>query len=256
VTKYRLEMIQSIRIKMQNGKASVGTWIQIPNPSLAEILGHAGYDWIAVDLEHGSISIHQLPDIFRAIELGGTLPIVRLAQGNVKDCKQALDAGAGGVIVPMVETAEHLNLVRDSCCWPPYGTRGVGYSRANLFGKHFNMYAEEAKSPLIIAQIESIKAVENLDAILNVKGLDALFLGPYDLSASMGIVGQFENADFKKAISKVLRSCDLHTVPAGIHIINPIPEELKIRIDEGYKLIAYSMDSVFLCQSSEIPKIK
>lgn len=119
--------------------------MQIPHPSVAEIMGQAGYDWVAVDLEHGSIGVHQLPDLFRALELGGTLPLARLAQGQTKDCKQALDAGSGGVIVPMVESASQLEKVRDACRWPPTGVRGVSFSRANLFGKHFEAYAEEAQ---------------------------------------------------------------------------------------------------------------
>ena len=91
----RLKAISSIREKLRNGEYSVGSWIQIPHSSIAEIMGQAGYDWVAVDLEHGAVSIHQLPDLFRALELGNTLPLARLAQGYSKDCKQALDAGAG-----------------------------------------------------------------------------------------------------------------------------------------------------------------
>ena len=143
----RLEKINSIRQSLAANQPSVGSWMQIPHASVAEIMGQAGYDWVAVDMEHGAISVHQLPDLFRALELGDTLPLVRLAHGHPKDCKQALDAGAGGVIVPMVETASQLIAVRDACRWPPAGTRGVGFSRANLFGKHFEAYREEAQAP-------------------------------------------------------------------------------------------------------------
>ena len=118
----RLEKIRAIRVALTNKNASVGSWIQIPHPSVAEIMGQAGYDWVAVDMEHGTIDASQLPDLFRALELGGTLPLVRLAHGHNKDCKQALDAGAGGVIVPMIETAEQLIAVRDACRWPPAGS--------------------------------------------------------------------------------------------------------------------------------------
>ena len=97
----RAKAIEVIREKLKSGNQSVGSWIQIPNSSIAEIMGCSGYDWVAVDMEHGSMSLHQLPDIFRALELGNTLPLVRISEGNSKDCKEALDAGAGGVIVPM-----------------------------------------------------------------------------------------------------------------------------------------------------------
>ena len=138
----RREMISDIRAGLRAGRPSIGSWMQIPHASIAEIMGQAGYDWVAIDMEHGSVSHAQLPDIFRALELGNTLPLVRLVEGTTKECKQALDAGAGGVIVPMVKTAEQLNQVRSFCCWPPTGIRGVGYSRANLFGKYFGCASE------------------------------------------------------------------------------------------------------------------
>ena len=138
----RLSAIKKIRNKLLNSNSSfsIGSWMQLSDASIAEIMGQSNYDWVAIDLEHGSIDISQLPDIFRALELGETLPLVRLAEGHPKDCKQALDAGAGGVIVPMVEDAGQLKLIKDFCRWPPSGRRGVGFSRANLFGKFFEDY--------------------------------------------------------------------------------------------------------------------
>ena len=242
----RLNKIAEIRETLSVGGLSVGSWMQIPHASVAEIMGQAGYDWVAVDMEHGAVSVHQLPDLFRALELGGTLPLVRLAQGMSKDCKQALDAGAGGVIVPMVESAEQLIAVRDACRWPPAGLRGVGFSRANLFGKHFETYRQEAQAPVLVAMIEHIQAVENLEDILSVKGLDAILIGPYDLSASMGIVANFEASEFVEAIGKVRSLCATHHVPCGLHVVAPDRTALQQKITEGYRFIAYSLDSVFL----------
>ena len=136
----RLQKLEWVRKKLADGHASIGSWMQIPSSDVGEIMGQAGYDWVAVDLEHGAISIQQLPDIFRAIELGGTLPLARLSEGKPKYCKEALDAGAAGVIVPMVESKEQVEMIYQSSCWPPVGTRGVGYSRANLYGKNFSDY--------------------------------------------------------------------------------------------------------------------
>lgn len=242
----RLKKIAEIRETLRAGRPSIGSWMQIPHASVAEIMGQAGYDWIAVDMEHGAVSVHQLPDLFRALELGGTLPLVRLAQGMTKDCKQALDAGAGGVIVPMVESAEQLIAVRDACRWPPAGLRGVGFSRANLFGKHFEAYRKEAQAPLLVAMIEHIQAVENLEDILSVKGLDAILVGPYDLSASMGMVANFEAIEFVEIIGKVRSLCAKHQVPCGLHVVTPDRVALQQKITEGYRFIAYSIDSVFL----------
>jgi 2-dehydro-3-deoxyglucarate aldolase len=242
----RYEKIRMIRESLKTDKPSIGSWIQIPHGSVAEIMGRAGYDWVAVDLEHGSVSTDQLPDLFRALELGGTLPLVRLAQGMPKDCKQALDAGAGGVIVPMVESAKQFMEVRDACCWPPAGKRGVGFSRANLFGKYFNEYSAEAQAPLLVAMIEHIRAVDNLEGILKVEGLDAILIGPYDLSASMGITAQFESPEFINAMNRIRMLCRNQGISCGVHVVMPEPRELKKRIMEGYRFIAYSVDAVFL----------
>ena len=245
----RFKKILNIRQKLSKGGYSIGSWMQIPNTSIAEVMGHAGYDWIAIDMEHGAIGAHQLPDLFRSIELGDSLPLARLAQGHPKDCKQALDAGAGGVIIPMVESAEQLIIIRDACRWPPSGSRGVGFSRANLFGRNFESYKKEAQSPLFIVMIESILAVENLDSILSVEGIDAVFIGPYDLSASMNLMGEFENSKFIEVMTKIKITSDQKNIPCGVHIIEPSESEMSKKIDSGYRFIAYSMDSVFLNKS-------
>ena len=249
----RIDNINKIRKLLSTNNLSIGSWLQIPHSSVAEILGKSGYDWVAVDLEHGSIGIHQLPDLFRALELGGTLPLARLAKGSPKDCQQVLDAGAGGVIVPMVESAKNLTLIRDACRWPPAGKRGVGFSRANLFGKNFESYSKESQEPFLVAMIESILAVDNLEKILLVKGLDAILIGPYDLSASMGIVTQFENPKFKEKMKKIRSLCSAANIPCGVHVVKPSQEELQQKINEGDRFLAYSADSVFLNYFSERP---
>ncbi len=247
----RYKSIKCIRDSLATGKASIGSWMQIPDPSIAEIMGQAGYDWVAVDLEHGSIGHHQLTDLFRALELGGTLPLVRIAEGTSRDCKQALDAGAGGVIVPMVESARQLLAVRDFCRWPPAGVRGVAFSRANLFGKHFDDYKEEAQSPLLVAMIEHANAVQDLDRILGVVGLDAILIGPYDLSASMNLTGKFEHPDFQDVMQLILRKCKAAHIPSGLHVVKPSKAELNKRIDEGYQFLAYSIDAVMFRDAVE-----
>ncbi|MDA9762908.1 aldolase/citrate lyase family protein [Gammaproteobacteria bacterium] len=247
----RITAINKIRSVLQNGGISVGSWMQLSDPSVAEIMGAANFDWVAVDLEHGNISHHELPNIFRALELGNTLPLVRVAEGNPSDCKQALDAGAGGVIVPMVESAEQLISVRDACCWPPAGMRGVAFSRANLFGKNFDIYKKESQKPLLIAMIENVCALNNLDDILNVEGLDAILIGPYDLSASLGLIGEFEHTDFLSARNKILNCAKEKNIAAGMHVVEPSSFELKARIDEGYQFLAYSIDTVILRKAVE-----
>jgi len=251
----RLKQIKLIRDKLNRGEYSIGSWIQIPHASIAEIMGQSNYDWVAVDMEHGAVTVQQLPDLFRALELGNTLPLARLSQGGVKECKQALDAGAGGVIVPMVENSVQVEEIYKAICWPPTGTRGVAFSRANLFGKHFDRYVEEAQQPFLVVMIENIKAVENLESILSVKGIDALLIGPYDLSSSMGLTAQFDNPKFNTVIQEILQICNKYNIPCGDHLVEPSSSTLKQRVSDGYKFIAYSMDSVFLNHISQRPSI-
>ena len=251
----RLMAITDIRKKLNNGGVSIGSWMQIPHSSIAEIMGQSNYDWVAVDMEHGAISVHQLPDLFRALELGNTLPLVRLAHGHSKDCKQALDAGAGGVIVPMIKNADQLRKVRDATRWPPSGNRGVAFSRANLFGKNFNEYIKEAKQPLLIAMIEHINAINELDDILKVDGLDAILIGPYDLSASMNLTAQFDHPEFSKAIRDIKNKSESANIPCGIHVVSPSVDDLKEKIDDNYRFIAYSIDSVILTNFLRKPEL-
>lgn len=249
----RLEKILQIRDKLKQGKATIGSWMQLGNASIAEIMGSSGYDWIAVDMEHGSMSTAQLPDIFRALELNDTLPLVRLSMAHFAEAKYALDAGAGGIIIPMVESAQQLQAMINQSSWPPSGTRGVGFSRANLYGKNFNDYREEARQPFVVAQIEHINAVNDIENILATPGLDAIIIGPYDLSASMGIVAQFDNPDFAIALNRILKGCAKMQKPAGLHIVDPDPNQLTARIKEGYQFIAYSIDSVFMRMAAQNP---
>ena len=251
----RVNAIKNIRENLASGGNSIGSWMQIPHPSIAEIIGQSGYDWVAIDMEHGAISVHQLPDLFRALELGNTLPLARLAHGKEKDCKQALDAGAGGVIVPMVESAEQLEKVRDATRWPPSGKRGGAFSRANLFGKHFDEYIHEAQQPLLIAMIEHINAIENLDSILQVDGLDAILIGPYDLSASMGLTAEFESLEFMNVMQIIKNKTDSARIACGVHVVNPSEDELRQRVMNGYRFIAYSIDSVILSEFLKRPEL-
>ena len=250
----RISHVLEIRTKLRRGDCSIGSWMQIPHASVAEIMGWAGYDWVAVDMEHGSVSVHQLPDLFRALELGNTLPLARVASGQPQDCKQALDAGAGGIIVPMIESAAQLIAVRDACRWPPAGTRGVGFSRANLFGKRFEAYTEEAQAPLLVAMIENVTAVDDLSSILRVEGLDAILIGPYDLSASTDMTGAFNRPEFLAVMDRILSACRSYGVPCGIHVVLPDMAMLQTRINQGYRFIAYSIDAVFLNNAAAFPK--
>ena len=250
----RLEKVRTIRTALQIGSPVIGSWMQIPDSNIAEIMGRAGYQWVAIDMEHGPVAVNQLPDIFRALELGGTLPLARVASPLPINCRQALDQGAAGVVVPMISSAAQLQAIVTECHWPPRGRRGVGFQRANVFGKFFDSYTQEAQESLVVAQIEHIAAVNDLESILKVKGLDAIMVGPYDLSASLGMTGDFENKKYKDVLSKILEVCAEQKVSCGIHVVQPDAKMLKQRISEGYTFIAYGVDTVFLNHSATAPK--
>lgn len=259
--------IHDIRKKLANGKATVGSWLQLPNSDVAELMAAAGYDWIACDMEHGSFGPDRLPDIFRAIQCGGAVPFARLPEAGKAYIKMALEAGAQGLIFPMIENASQLEKAIDLSIYPgqdkwrqkgstAYEYRGVGYCRANLFGKEFDTYREEvAPDIFIVAQIEHIRAVENLDAILQVPRLDAIMVGPYDLSGSMGVTGQFDNPDFKKVMEKISAACKKYGALMGLHIVRPDQDALEREIANGCRFIAYGIDSVFLWSSAQRPDL-
>ena len=229
--------------------------MQFPCGPVAEVMGRAGFSWVAVDLEHGAFSRATLDDIFRALELGGTVPFARVAQKTRKEIREAVDAGARGIIVPMVDSKGDLEEALSWVKYPPKGTRGVGYSRANLFGKRFGEYFRSFNANVVtVAQIESIGAVERLPEILSVPGVDAIMVGPYDLSASMNLVGQFESREFKKAMARARSAARRAGVAMGVHIVHPNKEALDQRIREGYQFIAYGIDAVFLYENAVNPK--
>lgn len=251
----RANKVSQLREKLRRGVHSIGSWMQTSDSSVAEILGAAGFDWIAIDMEHGVADFSCLPNLCRAIELGGAIPLVRLPDDSKVSCKRALDAGAGGVVIPDVKSADHMKEICSFCCWPPVGSRGVGFSRANLFGKRFDEYLAESQSPLIIPMIESKDGLSNLAQIIDCEGVDGVFVGPYDLSASLGVIGEFESKVFVTAMDGIIDQCRKASTPAGIHVVQPEQHQLTRVIDLGFTLIAYSIDTVFLTHHAVLPQI-
>jgi len=242
--------LAALRKRLASGGTSVGSWMQFRDSSVAEVMGQAVYDWVALDLEHGHYSRAQLPGLFRALELGGTLALARLAVGSDEECQSVLDAGAAGVIVPMVDSASRLERVRSACRWPDAGTRGVAFSRANMFGTNFNSYQEEAKAPFLVAMVEHVDALGELDSILAVDGLDALLIGPYDLSASLGRTGLLDHQDVVDAEAEIRQAALVHGVACGVHVVEPGRRGVLERIAAGDRFVAHSMDAVFLSRSA------
>ena len=246
-------MNNSLKDKLRSNKLTVGSWITLGHPSVAEILSTAGYDWLVVDMEHTTISIEQAGDLIRVIDLCGVAPLVRLTSNQPDQIKRVMDAGAHGIVVPMVNSVDDAVRAVAATRYAPQGIRGVGLARAQKYGSGFTDYFEWQKDgPVVIVQIEHKDALDHLEAIFSVTGLDGFIIGPYDLSCSMGIPGEFERPEFKTAMNQILTTGLRMKFPAGLHIVEPDPSRLRQVIDEGYRFIAYSVDMRMLDVSARV----
>ena len=242
----------TLKNKINSNQITVGSWITLNNPAIAEIMATAGFDWLTIDLEHSVIDYFETENLIRTIELCGVTPLVRLSSNNPVQIKRVMDAGAHGIIVPVVNTAEQAKAAVDAMYYPPRGNRGVGLARAQGYGDSFNDYCQWLENDaIVIVQIEHIDAVKNLTEILDTPHVDGLILGPYDLSASMGKPGKFEDKDVQDAIDHVLKVANEKNISAGIHVIEPDVNELQKRITMGFKFLAYSIDIRMLASLSK-----
>ncbi|MFT5430801.1 MAG: 2-dehydro-3-deoxyglucarate aldolase [Myxococcota bacterium] len=233
----------SLKSSIRQGRRCVGGWLSLGTPAIAEILCRAGCEWVAIDLEHSPTSLETTQALIATIDGCGRSPLVRISGHDPVQIKRVMDAGAHGIIAPNVRSRAELDAIHSAMHYPPEGTRGVGLGRAQQYGAGFNEYrkwlAEEA---VLIAQIEHIDALPHLDEIFESPALDAFFIGPYDLSASMGLAGQFEAPAVTKAVEQVLAAGRKHDRTAGYHVVEPSPTELQRRLDEGFSFVAYSVD--------------
>jgi 2-keto-3-deoxy-L-rhamnonate aldolase RhmA len=243
------------RIKVKNDitgkKMSFGSWIQIPNVFTAEMMARSGFDWLAIDLEHGMIDLETAFRLIQVIDCSGVIPLVRLHVNDESTIRRVMDAGAGGVIVPMVNTVEDARKAVDAVKYPPLGKRSFGLGRAHDFGLGFDEYVRTINDrSIVVVQIEHIDALENLDNILRVPGIDAIIIGPYDLSGSLEVPGQFEHAGFKDALRTIIESVRKSPVALGMHIVHPTETELQERQSTGFTFIGLGMDTIFLQEGS------
>ena len=226
---------------------SVGSWIQIGHPGVAEIMASAGFDWLAIDLEHSAITLREAEDLIRVIDLKDVVPLVRISSNNSEQIKRIMDSGAHGVIVPMIKTALEAERAVKAVKYPPLGERSIGLARAQGYGTKFSEYFEWQKTDaMVIVQIEHVEAVSNLQEILSVPGVDAYIVGPYDLTGSLGIPGDFEDKQYLEAIDEIHRISRNLQVPGGIHIVEPDPKALDQAVRSGNRFIAYGVDTRML----------
>lgn len=248
-----------LKEKLKDKKLTIGSWISIAHPDVVEIMATAGFEWLVVDLEHTSTDINTAKTLIATIKAKGLQPLVRVGANDELIIKRVMDAGAEGIIVPMIKSAAEAKQAVNYIKYPPYGKRGVGLYRAQNYGTSFNEYKEwNQKSSVFIAQIEHIEAVKNIDEILTTEGLDGIMVGPYDLSASMGYPGEYDRDDVKAALEKVKEACKKHNKTLGFHVIKSDAEFLQEKINEGYTFLAFSIDFFFLGDKAraEMAKIK
>lgn len=237
----------NIRQKLKKGELTLGTWQMIGNTSISEILCDAGFEWVTIDMEHTGIDVSDALELIRVIDRSGKVPAVRLSVNDHTLIKRVLDSGAKIIIVPMVMNGEEAKRAVDAVYYPPRGKRGVGLARAQGYGFGFDEYKERFEDEVVVvAQIEHIEAVNDLERILNVDGIDATIIGPYDLSGSLGHPGEFDRDDFKDALKKYEETSRKMGKPMGYHMVEPTKDNVSELIDKGYRFVALGFDSFFI----------
>ena len=241
----KLDLDNFVKKKLRAGKPTVGAWIESPNPATAEILAMQGFDWLVFDMEHGTYSVPLVQGMMQAMSrFGDCLPFVRVPINEPVYFKWALDIGARGVVVPMVNTKEEAERAVKASKYPPLGFRGSGPRRASLYYSAVEEYVRRANEEiLVVLMIETPKAIRNLESILSVKGIDALFIGPDDLSLTLGAFKQRNSPKYRAALRAVLESCEKHGVAPGIHCNE---SEISGAIAQGFKFLGLNDDDTFL----------
>ncbi len=241
-------MNRGFRARLLAGDRLIGTLVSLPSPEIAELLAEVGFDWLFIDAEHGPFESERALRLVQAIG-GRCAAVVRVPAAEEVWIKKALDIGATGVIVPQVNSAEQAARVVRHCKYPPLGTRGVGIARAHRYGLGFSDYLAGANETVaLIVQAEHFEAVREIEAIVRVPGIDAVLIGPYDLSASLGKPGQITDPEVRGAIGAIRQACLTAGVRLGI--VGLSAAALRPYLDEGFTLITVGVDTVFLGQAA------
>ncbi len=236
------ERIREFKRKLKDGYV-LGPFSKTSDPGFVEIMGHAGYDFVIIDLEHGPNSVETAQDLIRAAYVADTLPIVRVKENIPSIIGEVLDIGAGGIHVPQIVTPEAARGVMERAKFAPEGMRGVcrfvraaGYSSKDRF-----QYFKEANEAVIVLGLEGTEALENVDEIIAVEGIDIIFVGPYDLSQSLGITGQIDDRRVEEEMKKIIDRCVGKGIAVGT-FVETIESAIKWR-DLGVKYLCYAVDT-------------
>lgn len=233
----------SFRARLKAGEPLIGSIVTLPLASVAEIVADAGFDWLWIDMEHGPLDLLHVEAMIRA--KGSAAAIVRAPGNDPVWIKRILDSGCDGVLLPHVDSADEARAAVAAAFYPPRGTRSFGVSRAHGYGPRMNDYLASAPDETtVMVQIESAAAVRDIDAILTTDGVDAAVIGPFDLSGSLGHLGDITHAEVTGAIDAVLAAGKKHGVPVGIFCGSA--DLARSYLARGFSPIAVGVDSMLL----------
>ena len=235
-----------IKEKIQSGQLVTGLWVQSGSPVAAEIFAEAGADFVALDMEHSDANEAGFTAFARALG-GKAVAFARVRENDTLAIRRVLDMGAQGIIVPLVNSAAQAAQAVAATCYPPDGVRGYAFCRANQWGLNFDEYRTgEGSRIAVIVMVESVAAVDAIDEILQVPGLDGILIGPYDLSGSYGVPGQLQHPDVLAGMEKVVAACKVHKKAAGLHVVTPTAESVQNALQQGYTFLPMGMDTVYM----------
>ena len=238
------------------GKACLGATVTVASPALAEILSRVGLDWLWFDTEHTAMTLENVATMLAATNGSRISSIIRVPWNDKTMIKQALDLGPDGLIIPEIRTRAEAEAAIRAMKYPPLGERGAGLGRAQAYGMRMGEYMSSANDEvMMVAQIEHYTAVENIDDIVAVEGLDAVFIGALDLSGSMGRLGQTDDPEVEASVQKVLASCKKAGIPCGLVALGA--DAANRRIKEGFTQLIVGIDVVYLhgAVSAELAEI-
>lgn len=242
-----------IRLKdaLRQRTLTVGSWITFPAEAPAEIMAQAGFEWLVIDMEHSPIDVSDAARLIRVIDLAGLPALCRLPTNDPVIAKCVFDAGAVGIVVPSIESVADARRAVDAAYYPPLGRRGVGLARAQSYGGSLEEYRAWVGDHLVvICMIETRAGMEAAPEIAKLPGVDGLFIGPYDLSASMGCIGKLDHPDVRAAEARVRDAAREAGIACGLHVVHHSAEAVARAVADGYTFLALGVDMIFLRETA------
>ena len=246
-----LSVAAALRRRLTSRDRVYGAWMSIGHPEIASIFAAAQGHFIGIDLEHSTIELSTAQMIIRACHEHRRACLPRIFPGNLEQMRRLLDAGADGVIVPQVSHGDEVERVVQALRYPPEGQRSFGVAAAHHYGRAFDAYVRAANASLsLIVQVETVTAVEQIDTIVAHPAVDAVMIGPYDLSGSLGVPGELAHPRVRDACATVMAACQNASVSCGLHLVYPTLEEIQRQIAAGCTLLVLGSDIFNLWQRS------